>query len=343
MKKLAYVLVASVGIVVVASTIALAQSALHATMHEYFTGKTIRIMTLKVGGGYDEYSAAIARHIGKHLPGNPAVVVDNMGPPMILEILYRRAKPDGLTVGNFPGGRIVQQLLRGRAVDLDARKFEWIGVPARDNAVCALTKASGITSVEQWMASKTPVKIGGTRPGNATDDIPKVLKAALGLPIQLVPGFGGTGAIRLAAESGDIAAACLSWESFKATWHKVLESGDVTIVIQATPKALQDLPRVPVAVDLAKTEEARRLIQVGIHDISAITRPYALPPSTPKDVVQILRRAFMDTMNDKEFLADAKKSSLDIDPMSGEEVEKIVAGLFQQEATMVTMLREILK
>ena len=112
-------------------------------------------------------------------------------------------------------------------------------------------------------------------------------------------------------------------------WRQGLDAGDVNIVLQAVPKAVPDLPKVPVAIELAKTEEARKLIQAGIHDTAAITRPYALPPGTPKDRVQILRRAFAQTMKDKDFLAEAVgKSKLDVDPVSGEEVEKIVSGLF---------------
>lgn len=342
MKKFACVVGVSVCNLVVASTIALAQPESHVTTHEHFTGKTLRIMTLAPGGGFDQYSRAIARHIGKHLPGNPTVDVDNVGRALVSN-LYRGARPDGLTVGNIPGSQIVRQLLRAPEVEFEPKKFEWIGAPVGDTPVCALMKASGIVSVDQWLASKTTVKIGGTRPGNPTDDIPKVLRAALGLPIQLVTAPGGTSGIRLAAERGDVAGACLSWETIKATWRKGLESGEVNILIQATRRAHPDLSKIPVAIDLAKTEEARRLIQVGIHDTSAITRPYALPPGTPKVRVRTLRKAFMDTMNDKEFLSDAEKSKLDIDPISGEEVEKIVAGLFQQEATMVTKLREILK
>jgi tripartite-type tricarboxylate transporter receptor subunit TctC len=332
-----------VSIITVASTMALAQGDLHATTHEYFRGKTLRIITLRAGGGFDKYSRAIARHIGKHLPGNPTVVVENMHLPQVLENLYRLAKPDALTIGNFPGSQIVRQLLGVQGIKFDARKFEWIGVPVRDNAVCALMKASGITSVKQWMASKNPVKLGGTRPGNSTDDIPKILKVALGLPIQLVTGYHGTRGIHSAAERGDVAGGCWAWTSFKATWRKDLESGDVNIVIQATPKALRDLPKVLVAIDLAKSEEARRLIQVAIHDLAAIRKLYALPPGTPKDLAQTLRKAFMATMNDKEFLAEAKKSKLDIDPVRGEEVERLVAGLFKMEATMVAKLRDILK
>jgi len=114
-------------------------------------------------------------------------------------------------------------------------------------------------------------------------------------------------------------------------------------VLQAVPKAVADLPKVPVAIELAKTDEARKLIEVGIHSTSAITRPYALPPGTPKDRVQLLRRAFRETLKDKDFLAEAVKSKLDVDPLSGEEVEKIILGLFKLDPATVTKMAEILK
>ena len=208
---------------------------------------------------------------------------------------------------------------------------------------CALTKVSGITSIDGWMAAKAPVKLGGSAPGTTNDDSAKLLKAALGLPIQLVTGYKGTAPIKLAAESGEIDGGCWAWESIKVMWRQGLDAGEVNIVLQAVPKAVPDLPKVPVAIEIAKTDEARRLIQAGIHDTAAITRPYALPPGTPKDRVQTLRRAFRETMNDKDFLAEAVKSKLDVDPVSGEEVEKIVAGLFKLDSVTVAKMSEILK
>jgi tripartite-type tricarboxylate transporter receptor subunit TctC len=314
---------------------------------EFYKGKTVRIVVgFPAGGGFDTYSRIIARHIHKHIPGDPTVIVDNVtgaGSLIAANTVYKATKPDGLTIGNFIGNLIMQQLLGGTGIEFDARKFEWLGVPVKDHVVCALTRASGITSVERWMAAKVPVKLGGSAPGTTNDDSAKVLKAALGLPIQLVTGYKGTAPIRLAADSGEIAGSCWAWESIKVTWRKGLDAGEVNIVLQAVPKALHDLPKVPVAIELAKTDEGRKLIQAGIHDTSAITRPYALPPGTPKDRVQILRNAFMETMKDKEFLAEAEKSKLDVDPVSGEETEKIIAGLFQLDAAMVAKLSEILK
>jgi tripartite-type tricarboxylate transporter receptor subunit TctC len=257
--------------------------------------------------------------------------------------VYTAAKPDGLIIGNFIGNLISQQLFGGQGIEFDARKFEWIGVPVKDNVVCALTKASGITGIDAWMNAKTPVKLGGSAPGTTNDDSAKLIKAALGLPIQLVTGYKGTAPIKLAAESGEIDGGCWAWESIKVMWRQGLDAGNVNIVLQAVPKAHPDLPKVPVAIELAKTDEARKLIQAGIHDTAAITRPYALPPGTPRDRVQTLRRAFRDTMKDKDFLAEAAKSKLDVDPVSGEEVEKIVAGLFKLDSATVARMSEILK
>ncbi|HXG52367.1 MAG TPA: tripartite tricarboxylate transporter substrate-binding protein [candidate division Zixibacteria bacterium] len=314
---------------------------------DFFAGKTIRIVVgFPAGGGFDTYSRTIARHIGRYIPGHPTVVVENVtgaGSLIAANSVYKAAKPDGLTIGNFIGNLISQQLFGGPGIEFDARRFEWIGVPVKDSVVCALTRASGITNVASWMAAKSPVKLGGSAPGTTNDDSAKILKAALGLPIQLVTGYKGTAPIKLAAESGEIDGGCWAWESVKVMWRKGLDSGDVNIVLQAVPRAVPDLPKVPVAVEMAKTEEARRMIQAGIHDTAAITRPYALPPGTPRDRVQLLRRAFQETMKDRDFLAEAAKSRLDVNPVSGEEVEKIVAGLFNLDRAMVARMAEILK
>ena len=314
---------------------------------DFYSGKTIRIIVgFPAGGGFDAYSRIIGRHLGKFIPGNPAVVVDNVtgaGSLVAANMIYKVAKPDGLTIGNFIGNLVSQQLFGGPGVEFDARRFEWIGVPTRDHVVCALTKASGITSIDAWMAAKTPVKLGGSAPGTTNDDSAKILKAALGLPIQLVSGYKGTAPIKLAAESGEIDGSCWAWESIKVMWRQGLDAGQANIVLQAVPKAVPELSKVPVAIELAKTDEARKLIEVGIHATASITRPYALPPGTPKSRVELLRRAFRETMQDKDFVAEAVKSKLDVDPVTGEEVEKIVAGLFKLDAATVAKMAEVLK
>lgn len=318
-----------------------------ATHEPFYKGKTIRIIVgYPAGGGFDVYSRTIARHLGRHVPGNPTTIVENMpGAAGLITAnhMYKVAKPDGLTVGHFLGGLLMGQVLGQKGVEFDARKFEYVASPARAYPVCAFTKASGITNLEQWAAAKTPPKLGGVAVGaSSPDNAIKILKAALGFPIQLVSGYKGTAPIRLAAESGEIAGSCWPWTSVRATWRKGLDAGEVTIVLQVAPTPYPDLPGVPLAINFAKSYEARKMIQAGIHDDSVIFYQYALPPGTPKDRVQILRKAFLDTMKDPEFLAEAAKAKLDIDPVSGEEIEKGVAGLFTLEPALVAKLKELL-
>lgn len=324
------------------------RSGLLAETKRFFTGKTIRIIVgLSAGGGFDTYSRLIGRHLGKYIPGSPSVVIENMpgaGTLISANYVFKSARPDGLTVGNFHGAIVLQaQLFGAPGAEYDARRFEWIGAPARENIVCAMTKASGVTSMERWMRSKTPAKLGGIGGANSTDDIPKILKATLGVPIQLVTGYNGTGSIRLAAERGEIAGGCWAWESMKVTWRQAVESGNVTVVLQATPRAHGDLLHVPLAINFAGTTEARRLIEVGIHDAGAITRPYVLPPGTPRERLLALRRAFWSTMTDPVFLSEAAKSRLNINALTGEEVERTVHRLTNSDPTILARLKEILR
>jgi tripartite-type tricarboxylate transporter receptor subunit TctC len=312
----------------------------------FYRGKTVRIVVgFPSGGGYDSYSRAIGRHLAKHIPGKPAVIVENMPGAASLVAAnhaYRTLKPDGLTIVNFQANQILGQLLGREGVEFDARKFVWVGAPMRENAVCALTKASGVTNMQQWMGARAPVKLGSTGVG-ISYDIGRVLQVALGLPIQIVRGYKGTAEIRLAAESGEIAGGCWLWESIKSTWRNGLESGDVTVLVQLTPKPLADLPRVPLALELAKSEEGRELIRVGIIVPTTIARLYALPPGTPADRAQTLRAAFLATLRDPEFQAEARQAKMDIDPIPADELERLVAELFKVPPPVAAKLKELLR
>jgi tripartite-type tricarboxylate transporter receptor subunit TctC len=331
---------------IVAATILLFHGSQSALAQEpFYKGKTIRIVVATTaGGGFDTYTRTLSRHFSKHIPGNPSIIVDNMpgaGHLIGANHVYKVAKPDGLTLGHFQGGLFLYQLMGRQGIEFDAAKFRFVGAPVTDNRACAFTKASGITSVENWLASKTPVKVGGIG-GGATDDIARMLAATTALPIQLVTGYKGTSEIRLAAESGELAGGCWTWDSIRATWTKSIASGDAVVVLQILAKPHRELPKVPLASSLARNEEARQLMQVGIEEPSEYYRPYVLPPGTPNDRVEILRKAFQETLKDPEFLADAKKARLDIEPVSGVEMEKKVARLFQLSPSTVAKLKEIL-
>ncbi len=317
-----------------------------ARAQSFFEGKAVRLVVgFAPGGGFDTYARVISRHMGRHIPGNPTIVVENMtgaGSLISANHLYRVAKPDGLTIGHFNGAVFLGQALGQPGIEFDARKFELIGAPIKEDSVCALTRASGITSVDKWMASKTPVKLGGVAPGGTPDANARILKAALGLPIQLVSGYKGTAEIRLAASSGEVGGACWSWESMRSTWRSALDSGEVVAVLQTSARPFPDLTGVPLALNLAKTDEARQLIKVGIQNTAAFARPLALPPGTPKDRVLTLRKAFQETLKDSAFLAEAEKAKLTLDPATAEELDKMVAEAFALDAALLAKLKDVL-
>ena len=313
----------------------------------FYEGKTIRmIVGFTAGGGYDAYTRTISRHMGKHIPGHPSLLVENMpgaGSMISANYTYKAAKPDGLTIGHFIGGLFLQQILEKPGIEFDASKFQFIGVPAQDNFLFGIAKSTGIADLESWMASKQVVKFGGVASGSGSDDFPNVLKANLGLPIQLVSGYKGTADVRLAFNSGEIAGISNSWESTKSTWRKELESGELKLILQATLKPHPEFPKLAMALNYAKTEEAKRLISTVARVHGPTVRPYVLPPNTPKDRVQIMRKAFMDTMKDPEFLGEAKKANLDINPDDGATLEQNVKEILKLEPALVSKLKEILK
>jgi tripartite-type tricarboxylate transporter receptor subunit TctC len=318
-----------------------------AAQGNFFEGKSIRIIVgLAAGGGYDVYARVIARHIGKHIPGQPSVSVENMtgaGSLLSANHLYNVAKPDGLTMGHFIGGLFLHQLLGKPGIAFNAPNFEFIGTPMQDNFVLGIAKTTGITDVDKWIASKQVVKFGGIASGTGSDDVPNILKATIGLPLQLVTGYKGTSEIRLAFNSGEVSGVSISWESAKSTWRKEVESGEMIIALQGNTKSHPELAKVPVSINLAKTDEAKKLMQIVLQAHGPTVRPFVVPPRTPKDRVATLRKAFIDTMKDPEFLAETKKANLDINPTDGATLEQNVLEIMKLEPTLVGKLKDILK
>jgi tripartite-type tricarboxylate transporter receptor subunit TctC len=312
---------------------------------DFYQGKTVRLIVgFAAGGGFDTYSRTIARHLGKHIPGNPSIVVENMtgaGSLIAANHIFNAAKPDGLTIGNWIGPLVVQQALGNPAAKFDGRKFGYLGVPVADSGVCALTKTSGITSAEEWLAAKKPVKLGGTAPGSTTDDVPRIVSAAIGLPMQMISGYKGTSDIRLAADGGEIDGGCWAWESIKPTWQKGLEAGTVNIVIQSMTESHPELKHVPLAIKYAKTDDARAMLEVVNGPYGQLARPYTVPPGLPTDRLELLQKAFMATMKDPEFLAEAQKAKLDIKPLDGPTATKQFAALYTLKPELQAKLKEI--
>jgi len=315
---------------------------------EFYRGKVIRIIVgFSAGGGFDTYARSLSRYMGKYVPGNPTIIVENMpgaGSLISANHIYRVAKPDGLTIGAFNGNQGLGQLIGAQGIIFDARKMEWMGAPGYNHDLCVLNQKTGIANAEQWLASKTPMKLGGSAPGSTTDDTAKVLHEAIHLPMRLITGYKGTADIRVAVESGEIDGLCgFSWVSVRATWRKAIESGQVNIMLQSNAKAHPDLPKVPLSISFAKTPEARQLLEAGVHQPSQITYGYSLPPNSPKERVQMLQKGFMQTMKDPDFLNDASKANLEIAPASGEDIELLIQNMFKTPPAVVAKLKEVLK
>jgi tripartite-type tricarboxylate transporter receptor subunit TctC len=315
---------------------------------DFYKGKTIRLIVATTqGGGFDAYSRMLTRHMSKHIPGNPTFLVENMpGAAFMIgtNYLYKQAKPDGLTLGNWIGTLVLHQVLGRKGIEFDARKFEYIGAPVKNHDTCVMTRASGVDSAQKWLSSPIPVKMGATPPGSTPYDNAAVLKEALGLPMQLVSGYKGTAEIRLAVDGGEVAGLCgLAWASTKVTWRKQLDSAEIKVVLQNAAVAHPELSDVPTAISLAKTDAGRKLIELALHDVGAITYLYTFPPGTPKDRVELFRHAFRATLKDPEFISEARKGNFELDPVTGEELEKVVNRLFKADVATITQLRELLK
>ncbi|MCK9363405.1 MAG: tripartite tricarboxylate transporter substrate-binding protein [Syntrophales bacterium] len=312
----------------------------------FYEGKTITIMVgYSAGGGFDNVARIISRHMPKYIPGKPAIIVENVtgaGGLICANRLYKATEPDGLTIAHISGGILFAQALKQPGIEFDARKFGYLGSHAAENAVLWVTKESGIKTLDQLMASKTPVKLGGTGKGSyAPDSIINIWKAASPIPVQLITPYKGGSQVRLAAEGKELAGSVLSWDAMKSAWKKRFDSGDAVVIMQAVSKAMPDLPKIPTDMQIAKTDEGRQLIEVGIHLNNVFSRPFVLGPGVPKDRVDILRTAFDKTMKDKEFIAECEKARLPVSAVTGQEIEKAVMAAFDTPQPILTKLSEI--
>ncbi len=288
-------------------------------IEEFYKGKTIRIVVgFAAGGGFDTYARLIARHLPKHLPGEPNVVVENQagaGSLIAANNVYKSGPKDGTIIVHFNGGQITQKyVVENPAVEFDPTQYNYIGAPTPDAPACAVKKDSGFTSLEQ--ARTREMIIGAVAPGSSSYDAPAVLKAALGLKFKMVDGYDGSAKIRLAADQGEVMGGCWGYESIQATWKDALEKQEVLIIGQMGPEPRPDLKDVPVFHSLARTDEERQLLEAGIVGPSLITRLFAMPPGVPAERVEAVRHAFVATLQDPALLEEAKKASLEVSPVA---------------------------
>jgi len=329
-------------IITAAAAISLASTA---QAQEFLKDKTLTfIVGYSPGGTYDQYTRLIARHINKHVSGNPTRIVENMpgaGGIIAANHLYNRVKPDGLTIAAWASPLILQHVMGNEATKFDGRKVGWVGIPGPYDTACHFNRESGIRTVDDWFASKRPVKIASIGPGTSLSDVPKLLKAALGLPLDMVEGYKGGAEARLAVESGEVDGLCASWQATKVSWRSQMQSGKIHVVLQATFKSHPDLKNVPLAINYAKTDEARTLLRVA-DNVHVYQFPYSVAPGTPPDRLQVLQQGFIKTLRDPELMAEAKKADLEVEPIDGPTTAKTFAGLYELNPSLIAKLKEIL-
>jgi tripartite-type tricarboxylate transporter receptor subunit TctC len=299
------------------------------TVAQFYARKTIDLQIgYSVGGLYDTYSRVIAKHIGKHIPGNPSVVAKNLagaGSLRLANWLYNAAPKDGSVFGTIGRGVAFGSLLGETGGQFDAAKFTWLGSANDEVSVCVSWKTSGITKFQDLMTKE--MTVGGT--GSDTDEFPKVINGVLGTKMRVISGYSGGNDVSLAMERGEVQGRCAwSWSSLAATRNDWLQDKAINILVQLSLTKHPDLPDVPLVADFATTDEQRQILKL-VFARQVMGRPYLAPPGIPKDRADALQQAFMETMKDKEFLAEAEKAKLEITPVSGPEVQKLVAEAYK--------------
>jgi tripartite-type tricarboxylate transporter receptor subunit TctC len=316
-----------------------------AQAQDYYKDKTVTIVVgYSPGGSFDLYARVIARYIGRYLPGNPTRVVENMtgaGGIIAANHLYNRVKPDGLTIGAWASPLVLQQIMGNEAAQFDGRKFGYLGIPSPYDTVCTFNQQSGIFKMDDWFNSKRPQKIAAIGPGTSTSDIPKLLKAALNLPLDVIDGYKGGADARLAVESGEVDGYCGSWGTVETVWRGAFESKKIHAVLQASLSSAPKYKQTPLAISYAKSDEARELLKVA-DNAHVVQFPFSVPPGMSKDRLELLQRAFVSTLKDPELSAEAKKSQLDIAPVDGPTITKTLTGLYDLKPATVAKLKEIL-
>jgi tripartite-type tricarboxylate transporter receptor subunit TctC len=312
---------------------------------DFYKGRNLDLyIGYSTGGAYDLYARVIGRHMGAHIPGNPTLVPKNLegaGSLRLANYLYRVAPQDGSAFGTIGRGIAFDPLLIGQGDAFDAQKFSWIGSANNEVSVCVAMQGSGITKFEDLFTKE--LTVGGTGTSADTDQFPRVLNGVLGTHFKIVEGYPGGNDVLLAMERGEVKGRCgWSWSSVKSTRPAWLAEKKMSVLVQLSLTKHPELPDVPLVSDFAKTGEERQILKM-VFARQVMGRPYLAPPNVPADRLATLRQAFMDTMSDKDFLAEAAKAELEVNPVSGADVEKLVKDVYATPADIVAKAKAAAK
>jgi tripartite-type tricarboxylate transporter receptor subunit TctC len=292
------------------------------------------------GGGYDVYARAFARHLGKHIPGKPNIIVQNVpaaGGMVLANQLYATAPRDGSYVGMIRGTVVHEQVFKSPQVQFDARKFLWVGNMNIDYDACVVSGPSPVKAIDDFYKYETAVGASGA--GAQSFTFPQVYRELLGMKLKVIAGYPGTPERMLAVERGELDGFCgITLSTFHSQLVDQAAHGKIRLVAQASMRKDGRYPDLPNILDQAKTVEVRQALEFLFTPL-ALGRAFAAPPDTPKDRLEVLRRGTSLTMKDPEFLEDAKKLSIDIEPMDADETTRTANRIFETPADAVARIK----
>lgn len=336
MKKLAAGIIALIATVTGFSLSAAAQGSA-----DRFKGKTFDVIVgYEPGGGYDIYGRALARHIGRHLPGNPTVVVKNMPGAQTrtaANYLYNIAPKDGTVIATIARGLPTEELLGSGGIRFESTKFNWIGSMNNEVSVGVAWHTSPVKTFEDIKNREMVV-------GGIADSLlfAQVMNAVLGTKLKMITGYKSGVEISLAMERGEVEGRMgWSWSSVVSVNPEWIRDGKIRNLVQFSTSKHADLPNVPLVTDLTKSEEDRALLEL-VFSRQVIGRPFIAPPGLDAETVEVLRKAFDDTMKDKDFLAEMQKANLEINPIPGKDVQELIARLFKTPPAVLERAKQII-
>ena len=327
------------GLVAGSASLAAAQDAA-----SFYKGRSLTIgVPNAAGGGYDVYVRALARFLPQHIPGNPGIIVQNVpaaGGMVLANQLFVTAPKDGSYIGMVRGTVMEEELHKDPQVQFQSRKFEWLANMNSDVDTCVVSPASGVKSVEDFY--KTEVTVGASGVGAQSYSFPIAYQKILGMKMKVIAGYEGTPDRMLAMERGELGGACgVSVSTFFSQVKPLADAGKVIVIAQAGLEKDKRFPDLPNILDQAKTQEARQMLQLLFTPL-ALGRPLAAPPGTPADRVAVLRKAVMDTLKDPEFLAEAKRIKIDIQPMDAAETAKATDAMLSAPPEIAAKLKQMI-
>jgi tripartite-type tricarboxylate transporter receptor subunit TctC len=301
------------------------QGARSAGVEDFYRGKTVSLLIgYSVGGGYDAYGRLLARHFGKHLPGNPNVVPQNMsgaGSLKAANYLYSVAPKDGLVIATFSRSQGIAPLLD--KAEFDSTKFTWLGSVTDEVSLCVTRHDAPVKTFSELLV--TPATFGGEGAGSDPNIFALLYRNVFGAKIKIVTGYPGTNEIQLATERGEVDGLCgLSWSTLKGRYPHWLKDKKANILVQAGIKKQPELPHVPSASELARQPDQRQILKLMLIG-QAMARPFAAPPGIPADRKAALIAAFERATKDPDFLAEAEKLNFEVNPVGADKLDALLA------------------